>query len=102
MGGALALYGGNPPGGQVHADFLLHTLPQMVFYDLELYLYIGAGLQLTWAEKSQAGFRIPLGADYMFNRYPLDIFTELVPVFDIESHPDIAFDMAFGVRYNFK
>jgi len=65
--------------------------------------YYGGGLRLIFREDTEntVGFRIPLGLRYAFEDQPIDIFTELVPIIDVDPDFLFTFGGGLGFRYYF-
>jgi len=85
----------------VHADYLRHFFNVIPVESGKLPLYAGIGARIGFGSDIVIGARIPLGINYLFADYPLDIFLEVVP--GILITPDTKFDMGggIGVRYWF-
>jgi hypothetical protein len=85
----------------LHADYLMHRPDLIVVDQGKLPLYYGVGARVGFAKESELGIRIPLGIAYHVETYPVEIFFEIVPVFNLI--PGTAFDAngGFGVRYSF-
>ena len=63
--------------------------------------HFGLGGRVKFEKENRLGVRFPVGFAYEFEKTPLDIFVEIVPVFDII--PDTEFNMngGIGIRYFF-
>jgi hypothetical protein len=87
----------------VHADYLFHfwnIIPQTG--GGELGAYLGPGFVFKdKKEDNVVGIRFALGAAYELNQYPVEIFAEIVPVFELAPDTDLNFDGGIGVRYFF-
>lgn len=88
---------------QLHADLLFHDFGPFRPRRGRLGLYYGLGGRVKTEENDRTllSVRIPLGLTYIFERAPLDIFFELVPLLDVtpETRGDV--QGALGVRYYF-
>lgn len=85
----------------IHGDYLIHR-PDIITVDQgKLPLYYGVGARMGFAKEVDLGMRIPLGIAYHFDTHPVEVFFEIVPVFNLI--PSTAFDAngGFGVRYSF-
>jgi hypothetical protein len=85
----------------IHGDYLIHR-PDIIAVDQgKLPLYYGVGARVGIANQSDLGVRIPLGIAYHFDTHPVEVFFEIVPVFNLI--PGTSFDAngGFGVRYSF-
>jgi hypothetical protein len=103
-------------GLHIYADYLFHPVSLVSTPEFELPLYVGLGGRF-WDFEDRGGpgnpdsafalgFRVPVGIAFDFNNVPLDIFVQVVPVFDIFFNygPHTAyldFDASVGIRYWF-
>jgi len=86
----------------VHADYLIHSFNLITIERVKAPLYIGLGARLNAEDDTKFGFRIPLGISYIFEKAPLDIFFELVPLFDLVPSTDFGgLEWSIGIRYYF-
>ncbi len=85
----------------LHADYLVHRFDLIKVEKGRLPLYFGLGARLKLGNPTRFGVRIPVGVSYIFEDVSLDIFFELVPMFDLV--PDTGFKIAgsIGIRYYF-
>jgi hypothetical protein len=85
----------------VHADYLRHVFDLIPVEEGQLPLYFGIGARVGFGRDIIIGLRLPVGLDYMFDGFPLDIFLEIAP--GLALLPDTKFDMGggIGVRYWF-
>ena len=86
---------------QVHGDFLLHNFNLFRVDSGRMSLFYGVGARLKFADDLTVSLRIPVGLAYEFEKTPVEIFLEMVPMMDFI--PDTGFQMAgaLGVRYYF-
>jgi len=93
---------GNSGSFHVHADYLIHSFNLITVERGKAPLYFGLGARLNTEDETKFGFRIPLGVSYIFEKAPLDIFFELVPLFDLAPSTDFGgLEWSVGVRYYF-
>jgi hypothetical protein len=86
----------------VHADYLIHSFNLINVERGKAPLYFGLGARLSTEAETKFGFRIPLGVSYIFERSPLDVFFELVPLFDLVPSTDFGgLEWSIGIRYYF-
>lgn len=87
----------------VHADYLFHfwnIIPQTG--GGEICAYAGPGVVFKdKKEDNMVGIRLALGAAYELTQYPVEIFAEIVPVFEISPDSDLNMDGGIGIRYFF-
>ena len=97
-------------GVSVHADFLWHPAVLLDDSAFVMPLYFGVGARLFDFEENNRnddvsiGVRVPAGIMIDFNNTPIDIFLELVFVFDfiVDRGDGFAdFGGAIGLRYYF-
>lgn len=84
----------------LHADYLLHSW----FDDIEngrLAFYYGIGGRIIFSDDANAGIRVPLGLNYVFQTAPFDVFVEAVPILDLTPDTEFAGNGAVGIRYYF-
>lgn len=86
----------------VHADYLIHSFDLVAVERGKAPLYFGLGARLNTEEETKFGFRFPLGISYIFENSPLDVFFELVPLFDLVPSTDFGgLEWSIGIRYYF-
>ncbi len=77
---------------------------------LALPFYYGGGIRVLLVENGEnedenratrLGVRLPLGVTYQFKPHPIDMFFEVVPIFDLLPGTDFDLNAAVGVRYYF-
>ena len=108
--GALAWSFSGSGSFHIHSDILFHeddlfNLPRI---EGRMPLYYGPGVRFKTKDKdndngddARLGIRFPVGLTYIFPRTPLDIFLEIVPIFDLIPETDFSLNLAIGVRYFF-
>jgi len=96
----------------LHADFLMHTIDLLQAPEAqgELPLYVGIGGRIKLRDENngngndhddRVGIRIPVGICYLFESAPVEIFGEIVPVFDFVPDSDFDLNAAIGARIYF-
>lgn len=108
-------------GLHLYGDFLFHPTVLAHADAFELPFYIGGGIRY-WDfdyydnqnfryRGSAVGIRVPLGIAFDFNRAPVDIFLQIVPVLDFlhgdyydryRDRSHLGIDASVGVRFWFK
>ena len=85
----------------LHADYLVHRFDLIKVEKGRLPVYFGLGARFKLEDRTKFGVRIPIGVCYLFEEATLDVFFELVPIFDLV--PDTAFKISgsIGIRYYF-
>jgi hypothetical protein len=87
----------------VYADLLWHSwtvFPQPRSGKLPAYLGIGAEIR-NGGDDSDVGLRAVAGVAYWLPRDPVEIFLELVPVFNLSSSEGVGVEAGIGLRYYF-
>lgn len=96
----------------LHADYLRHAfgIIQLDPGEGRLPLYYGLGGRMVILDRNNEnaagegdddfllGVRIPLGAAYLFEEAPVEIFLEVVPVVELVPDTDLDMDAALGAR----
>ena len=106
LGYSYIRYGSAP---SIHIDALWHTQSVVDEGDGFLPFYIGIGGRVKFADEPRGypdmrlGVRIPFGVEYVFPVFPLGLFFELVPVFNLspwsewwDGNSSIGFRYYFG------
>lgn len=86
----------------LHSDLLWNHFGLIPVPEGRLPVYLGVGGFARFRgdrHDDQAGLRLPLGLDYMFQNSPVDIFAEIAPTIDVT--PDIRGDVTGGVGVRF-
>jgi hypothetical protein len=81
------------------ADFLFFNYPLRTAPKANLELYLGLGGKIVFRDNDQAGFRFPIGVDFLLQKAPLNFFFEIVPTFNLS---EIKLFGALGFRYLFE
>lgn len=91
-------------------DYLIHNFDIIKVEKGELGLYFGPGVFLSMYYMTYygytsggfgAGLRVPLGACYQFENYPIDIFVEVAPSLNVSPAVIFGFGGGVGARYYF-
>ena len=92
---------------QVHGDFLLHNFNLFRVETGRMSLFYGAGARLKFAENAIGGaetifsLRVPVGLAYEFEKTPIELFLEIVPMLDLVPATELQLAGAVGFRYYF-
>ncbi len=105
LGYSYIRYGAAP---SIHADALWHTGSVVDEDDGYLPFYIGVGGRIKFADAGRGypdmrlGDRIPFGVEYVFPVFPLGLFFELVPLFNLSPLNEWwDYSSSIGFRYYF-
>ena len=100
--GAIAWSSGKHNVLHLHGDYLIHNFNLFKLEKDKLPLYYGIGGKIKIIDgESRIGVRIPLGINYIFEKVPLDIFLEFVPLLDLVPGTNFRLKGAVGIRYYF-
>jgi len=84
------------------ADYLTHNYSAIDVPEGKLPIYYGIGAGFEFGSKVVSGIRVPVGANYLFNKIPFDAFIELAPMLHIYPATVVSLSGALGIRYHFK
>jgi hypothetical protein len=68
---------------------------------LPVYVGIGGRLKLQESNEDKFGVRFPVGLAYEFAGVPIDVFLEVVPIWDAALSYDFDLEGGLGVRFYF-
>lgn len=86
----------------LHCDYVMHNF-DMIKSDYKLPVYYGFGGRLhSNNQKTYIGARGVAGLLYIDNKYPIDAFIEIAPVFNLLPETSLHLDFAIGARYYFR
>ncbi len=86
---------------QIHGDLLLHNFNLFRVETGRMALYYGVGARIWFATDTILSLRVPIGLSYEFERTPVELFLEVVPMLDLIPATDVAMAGAVGFRYYF-
>lgn len=105
FGGAVAWSFTNDPSFHAHGDILWHNWNILKdAFDVDsgrIPLYYGIGVKFKAEDDTRLGTRFVLGASYMFEDAPFDIFLEIAPVMNISPETEARINAAVGTRFWF-
>lgn len=99
--GAVAWAFGRENAFHLHLDHIFHNFRLIKAERHSIPFYYGIGLRFKDEREDRLGVRFPLGIIYMFEDAPVDIFLEIVPIFDFVPKTELSFNAAIGARYFF-
>ena len=86
-----------------HVDYLFHFINVLEVPTGILAFYCGGGGRIKVLDTGVViGIRIPLGMTYLFEKVPLDIFFEFVPIMEIYPGTIPTGNGGIGIMYFFK
>jgi len=102
-GAILKRIDGNKDDWYIWADYLYHFRSLITVEQGELPVYIGIGgrLKLQESNEDKFGIRFPVGLAYEFAGMPVDVFLEVVPIWDVALSYDFDLEGGIGVRFYF-
>lgn len=86
---------------QIHGDFLLHNFNLFRVETGRMSLFYGLGARMKFAEDFTVSLRIPVGIAYEFDKTPMEVFLEVVPMIDLVPATEFQMAGAIGFRYYF-
>jgi len=86
-----------------HADYLFHNYDLIKVDRGSLPVYFGIGGRVRFDDDgdSRLGLRIVIGAEYLFDEYPMSLFFEIAPIVDFAPDTEADLNGGFGIRYVF-
>lgn len=86
----------------IHADYIYHDF-DMIKSDYRIPVYYGFGARLRFVngDDNGLGARGIIGIAWLADKAPVDIFFEVVPVFNLFPSTALNLDIALGARYYF-
>jgi len=102
-GAILRRFDENKDDWYIWADYLYHFRSLITAERGEWPVYIGIGgrLKLQESNEDKFGIRFPVGLAYEFAGAPVDVFVEVVPIWDVALSYDFDLEGGIGVRYYF-
>ena len=87
----------------IWADYLYHfrSLISVDQGEAPVYIGIGGRLKLQENDEDKFGIRFPVGVAYEFAIAPVDLFIEVVPIWDVALSYDFDLEGGLGVRFYF-
>jgi len=85
----------------VHVDYLVHDFTLLKTNKGRLPVYYGIGGRVKFEDRTRIGVRFPVGASYIFEDAPLDLFVELGPILDLAPRTELTVSASIGLRYYF-
>lgn len=87
----------------LHADYLYHNY-DLIKSNYKIPIYYGFGVRMRFIENedNSLGARGVIGAVWLSDNLPIDVFIEFVPVFNLFPATELNLDLAIGARYYFK
>jgi hypothetical protein len=86
---------------QIHGDLLLHNFNLFKVETGRMALYYGVGARVWFSSDTVVSLRVPVGLSYEFEKTPVELFLEVVPMLDLIPATDVSMGGAVGFRYYF-
>jgi hypothetical protein len=86
---------------QVHGDLLFHNFDLFRVETGRMALYYGIGARVWFASDTIISLRVPVGLSYEFEKTPVELFIEIVPMLDLIPSTEVGMGGAVGFRYYF-
>jgi hypothetical protein len=106
MDAALAWNFGGDGFISLHGDYLWYSRNYYHLEDLPMNIHLGLGLAVASIESKKRsdmlmGVRFPVGTSWVSRELPLEIFAEIVPIFEIVPASAFGLDAGLGFRIYF-
>ena len=85
----------------LQTDYIWHNFDLIQVPSGRFPFYYGIGGRVIFSNDPLVGIRIPVGLDYQFEREPIDIFIEIVPILDIIPATRFNIGGGLGIRFWF-
>jgi len=87
----------------IYGDVIHHMYDLVHIPEGDLPIYFGGGIRFLHRHKkdTEFGIRVPVGAEYQFEKLPIGAFIELVPVVKLAPDMGLDFEGGLGIRYFF-
>lgn len=86
----------------LHSDYLYHAYDIIKSnYRLPIYYGFGARIRFIENEDNSLGARGVIGVAWLNDKLPIDVFFEIVPVFNLLPATALNLDLALGARFYF-
>jgi len=93
---------------QLHGDLLFHNFSIFKPETGRMALYYGVGGRVKFGSEDTTGehhttvsIRVPVGISYEFEKTPVELFLEIVPMLDLVPSTEVQMAGAIGFRYYF-
>ena len=93
---------------QIHGDLLFHNFNLFKVDTGRMALYYGVGGRVKFGSNDADGsshtvvsLRVPVGISYEFEKTPVELFLEVVPMLDLIPSTEVQMAGAVGFRYYF-
>jgi len=86
----------------LHSDLIFHNF-ELIKSQFRLPVYYGVGVRIHLNNQggNTFGARGVIGIDWFVNNYPIDVFIEMAPVFNLFPETLLQLDLSIGGRYYF-
>ncbi len=101
LDGAAAWAFGRENAFQLHLDVIFHKFRLIKAERHVIPFYYGIGFRYKDEHTDRIGIRFPIGIMYLFDDVPVDIFLEIVPIFDLAPKTELSLNGGIGARYYF-
>jgi hypothetical protein len=90
-------------GTQVHGDVLWHKfdLIRADMRDMPVYVGVGGRVKFIANSDNRAGFRVPVGIEYLVHNQPIELYAEVAPILDVAPSTTMEWNGGIGIRYYF-
>ena len=86
---------------QIHGDMLFHNYNIFKVDTGKMALFYGFGARIKFADDTIVSLRVPVGISYEFEKTPIELFLEIVPMLDLVPATEVDIAGGIGFRYYF-
>lgn len=83
----------------LHLGYLRHRYNDIEVRRGLMPYYYGFGGHVRLGDRPRAGVRIALGLSYLFERDPLELFSEITPIVELTPSTVVHINYGVGIRY---
>jgi hypothetical protein len=86
---------------QVHGDLLVHNFKLFTVDTGRMSLFYGVGGRIRFDDNTTVSLRVPVGITYEFEKTPIELFLEVVPMLNLTPATEVDIAGGIGFRYYF-
>ena len=86
---------------QLHSDLLVHNFKLFTVETGKMSFFYGVGARIRFDDDTTFSLRVPVGISYEFEKTPIELFLEIVPMLDLVPATEVDIAGGVGFRYYF-
>ena len=86
---------------QLHGDLLVHNFKLFAVETGKMGFFYGVGARIRFDDDTTFSLRVPVGISYEFEKTPIELFLEIVPMLDLVPATEVDIAGGVGFRYYF-